>query len=115
MNVESEPALEPVVLRFEGRCTIERVHELKSILSESLDRDDAVVVDVGALSEVDLSCLQILCAAHRTSLRQNKVLQLGRDRPLIFDRTVRTAGFARTLGCHKDPDKPCLWKGVWKE
>lgn len=115
MSVESQGALLPAVLKFEGRCTVERAHELKAILSESLQGHEAIVIDLEALTEVDLSCLQILCAAHRLSLRLNKRLQLGAERPEVFDRAVRTAGFARTLGCHKDPNMTCLWKGAWKE
>ncbi|MHC1744220.1 MAG: lipid asymmetry maintenance protein MlaB [Syntrophobacteraceae bacterium] len=115
MTGESQPAVRTAVLRLDGRCTIERADELKSMLLESLSRDDAIVIDLENLTEVDLSCLQLLCAAHRRSLRQNKQMQLGADRPVVFDRAVRTAGFARTLGCHKDPGGTCLWKGVWKE
>jgi hypothetical protein len=40
---------------------------------------------------------------------------LSTDRAAVFTRLVSESGYARTLGCHKDPHRSCLWKGVWED
>lgn len=114
MDVEMVQSNEECVLRLKGSWTIERAHELKQALIETLQGCDRIVIDSAALTDADLSCLQLLCAAHRTSLKFDKQLTLGEEKSEAFERVVRDAGFVRTLGCHKDPHKSCLWVGGWK-
>jgi anti-anti-sigma regulatory factor len=114
MDVEMMRSAETGVLRLKGSWTIERAHELKQALVEALKGDEPVIVDLEGLAEADLSCLQLLCAAHRTSLRLGKHSALNQEQSGAFKRVVRDAGFARTLGCHGDPQTGCLWVGGWE-
>jgi ABC-type transporter Mla MlaB component len=114
MDVEMVQSAETGVLRLKGSWTIERAHELKQALVEALKGDDPFVIDLKGLAEADLSCLQLLCSAHRTSLRLGKQLELNQEKSGAFKRVVRDAGFVRTLGCHQDPHKSCLWVGGWE-
>ena len=114
MAVEMAPGTEHCGLRLEGSWTIERATELKHLLVEALKSDKPVIIELDGLEGLDLACLQLLCAAHRASLRLGKRLELQQEKPDILKRVMREAGFARTLGCHKDPNKSCLWIGDWE-
>jgi anti-anti-sigma regulatory factor len=113
MDVETRQLAETCILRLEGSWTIERAHELKSMLVAALADKDQVIIDVEGLMQADLSCLQLLCSAHRASLKVNKRLVLN-DKPAeVFKKLVQEAGYERTLGCHRDPGKSCFWNGGW--
>jgi anti-anti-sigma regulatory factor len=109
MDPESLRSAGKSTVKLMGEWTIERAGELKGMLSEGLEGGECIVVDVEEIENVDLSCLQLLCAAHRASLREGKLLTLGGKRPDQFRKRVHEAGFSRALGCHKDPGKSCLW------
>lgn len=111
MDVEKIGSAEKPVVRLKGRWTIERAHELRDMLTEALNDEGPIVLDVQELTDADLSCLQLLCAAHRSSLKLGKPLALHESKPEVFRQRVREVGFARNLGCHKDPFKSCLWLG----
>lgn len=114
MDVEMAQSAETGVLRLKGSWTIERAHELKQALLDALMADESVVIGLEGLAEADLSCLQLFCSAHRTSLKLGKHLALNQEKSGAFKRVVRDAGFARTLGCHGDPHEGCLWVGGWE-
>ena len=97
------------VLAVSGSVTVERSCELKEILMKALHGAEHVIFDLDGMTEVDLSCLQILCSAHRTSTRLNKRITLGNVRPEVFRRAVECAGFDRHTGCVLDTTQSCLW------
>jgi len=99
------------ILALKGALTIECANELKSMLLDALNKKDHVVLNLEGVKEVDLSCLQLLCSAHRTSLKFHKQLTLAGRQPESFQQAVRDAGFTRQVGCHKDPHQKCLWIG----
>ncbi len=100
-------------LRLEGSWTIERTHELKHALIEALRNGNHIIVGLEDLSKADLSCLELLCSAHKKSLKKGKSLVLGEKKSESFRRVVREKGFKRNLGCHKHPLISCLC-GEWK-
>lgn len=111
MHVDMVHSAEAYVLKLKGNLTIERAHELKQALLEALRNNDRIAIDLEGITDVDLSCLQLLCSAHRTSLRLGKQLTLHGEQSEIFKMAVRDAGFPRILGCHEDPERGCLWIG----
>ncbi len=101
------------ILKLRGDWTIERAGELKPALLEALANSEHIVIDMGELSGLDLSTMQLLCAAHRKSIRLDKQFGFSEQRPETLKRMVREAGLVRTVGCHKNPCKSCLWTGDW--
>ena len=106
-----ENASDAGILMLEGAFTIERANELKQLLVNALKDKNRVALNLEGITEVDLSCLQLLCSAHRTSMELKKRLTVEGRQPEVFQRAVKDAGFTRPVGCHKDPDKSCLWLG----
>ncbi len=97
MDSEITQSAETCVLELDGKWTIERASELKNLLLEALKGHDRVLLALDGLEEIDLSCLQLLCSAHRSFLKLDKRLEAREGKPEIFDRVVRDAGFTGAL------------------
>ena len=92
-----------------GKLTVKRAEELRLLFMTALTEADDVEVDFGPVTEVDLSCLQLLCAAHRSASRIKRRFSLSADWPERFKQTVEDAGYVRLTGCRLDVDHNCLW------
>ncbi|MEW5745713.1 MAG: STAS domain-containing protein [Nitrospirota bacterium] len=99
------------VLKIAGDLTVITSGALKSALMNSLEKVDHLVLDLEGVGEVDLSCLQLLCSAHRTSARLNKQLTVANSRPEAFRQAVAAAGYGRHIGCSFDTYRNCIWLG----
>jgi anti-anti-sigma regulatory factor len=101
-------------IRFAGELTIEHAAELQTVLMESLDRLDRLCLLFENVTAVDISFLQLLCSAHRSAVKNNKILWLDRHRPEPLKLTVIEAGFGRQEGCVLDVHQTCIWKEGWR-
>jgi ABC-type transporter Mla MlaB component len=100
------------ILRLDGDLTIERAEELLEICRESLAVCDKIEVEFVSPGEIDLSCLQLLCAAHRTAVSGNKEFVFAGGRPEVLTEAGREGGFIRRQKCQMNPDRSdCLWLG----
>ena len=111
MQVDVVRSTESCIVRLRGNLTVEHAHELKQSILDALQGNERIVIELEGVTDVDLSFLQLLCAAHKTSMRLGKELTLFGDRSETFKLAVSDAGFPRILGCHEDPDRGCLWIG----
>ncbi len=94
---------------LDGDLTVNRAEEIRMLFIKALIDADRVVVNFGSVADADLSCLQLLCSAHRSASRMNRRLMLSGDWPEAFKKAVDAAGYLRHTGCHLDVDKSCLW------
>ncbi len=90
-----------------GRLTVENASAIRSGLLTVLQRRDSVRVSVGT-AEVDISFLQILCAAHRMAGEREKSVAKG-DYSDGFVSSIMDAGYARNRGCSPGGGTDCLW------
>ena len=97
------------IITLEGNLTVTQAEELRMLLIKALVDADHVHVDFGSLTGVDLSCLQLLCSAHRSASRIKRRFSLSADWPELFKQTVEDAGYPRLTGCRLDVDHSCLW------
>jgi anti-anti-sigma factor len=98
------------VLRLKGMLTISQAEELKKTLIKALKKVNELEVDLKKVDEIDISCLQLLCSAHKTAAKSSKRLVLGSDVPEDITHNIMHSGYFRTVGCiNKEKDK-CLWK-----
>ena len=101
------------VLRLEGDITVQQADELKQCLMQALGSVAKVYVDSSKTSCIDLSCLQLICSAHREATRMEKSFQLAELVPGQFRCFAEAAGFARHTGCSLDVTKTCVWVGLF--
>lgn len=100
------------VLKLEGDVTVQQAEELKETLIRGFGSVENVYVDSSKAAGIDLSCLQLLCAAHRAAETMHKSFQLAEPVPDHFRRIAGAAGFARHTGCRFDVTGTCIWAGL---
>jgi anti-anti-sigma factor len=99
--------------RFRGELTSEHADNFRLALARSLGSGRRLIsLDLQDVARIDLSCLKLICAAHRSTSRKNRKLQLVGVRPDVFRKTVREAGYCRHIGCGPDHETECLWTGI---
>jgi len=109
MNCSLEQSEETATLTITGSMTIEDAADLKTALTVSLAGSSLSEVDLSKADAIDLSCLQVLCSAHRAAIHSGKKLVLSRAAD-SFITCLEDAGFPRQSGCLQQDGVPCLWQ-----
>ena len=100
------------VITLSNDLTLPHAEELKKIFIKALVDTDDVSIVMENVHDVDLSCLQMLCSAHRSAVRFKKKVSFSGNLPQALKDAVRAAGFERLTGCRLDCEKSCLWMAV---
>jgi anti-anti-sigma regulatory factor len=66
-------------------------------------------IDLSGVGEVDVTCLQLLCAAHHAATVEGRRFSLSGSGPGVCS-TIERLGFLRHVGCSSDSGGSCLWK-----
>jgi ABC-type transporter Mla MlaB component len=96
-------------LTLDGELCIQNADEFRTILMQSLGSADTITINSASVTEIDLSCLQLLCAVHRTAMNQNKRVSLDRKWSELCAGVIENSGYARHAGCSLDKDHGCMW------
>jgi ABC-type transporter Mla MlaB component len=107
-----EQAGEEGVLLLSGNLTLEKAEELKSILITSMNQVNKLTLDLGKVTEVDLSCLQLICAANFTSLEFDKKMESLCNGSDVFKKALIDAGFMGNNCSNRAQCRKCLWEEV---
>ncbi|HAM53438.1 MAG TPA: hypothetical protein DCP92_23110 [Nitrospiraceae bacterium] len=94
------------VLVVGGSLAIENAAEIRKMLLDALEKSDRVVVRIAEDSEIDLSFIQVLCAAHHTAVKTNKTFEMDRA-PNAFSRAVQDAGYRLFQGPVNNREGTC--------
>ena len=100
------------VITLEGDLTLPHTEALKAIFTKALQESDDVTIAIVTVDNVDLSCLQLLCSAHRSAMRLKKQVTFIGSPPQVFNDAVEAAGLARAAGCKLESGHRCLWMTV---
>jgi len=101
------------VLTLEGELGIQNAGELKIAISGILDTCPRVEVNLAHISQIDLSCIQVLCAANRSFEKNKKIFKKKSGNRKIRDRLIQL-GFFDNKGYTEGPCVTCFWKGEEK-
>jgi anti-anti-sigma regulatory factor len=85
---------EDATLIMEGALTIERAAELKEMLLGAMRNSGSVVIRFMENSRIDISFLQLICAAHRSAINTGRNLKLYQNIPENLLKEIRSAGYA---------------------
>jgi anti-anti-sigma regulatory factor len=105
MNDEKEQ----INLVLTGDLKIEQAQALRDTLLQAWEEDKNVILNIDQVNDVDVACLQVFCAAHRTFLKSGSRLIFNGPLPSLFQSSVEEAGFGRERGCTLNRTKTCLW------
>ena len=108
--IESSDTEGQVQVRVREALTIHVAREVHSALEGAFAKGNTVVLDLEEVEQIDLTGLQLVCAAHRSSIKLGKTLLVtGQDREEIAG-VAMAAGFVRDSACTKGADL-CFWSG----
>jgi anti-anti-sigma regulatory factor len=94
-----------------GALGVEDAAALREALLAALAASARVAIDAAGVSGIDLTCLQVLCAAHRTAMEGGKDIRIEGCCAPEFAESVRAAGFPMHAGCRHNTTGSCLWQG----
>lgn len=109
MPVAFEQSEDAGVVTITGDLAEERVAEFRALLIRAIINAERVKVRHEGMTRADLSCLQLLCSAHRSAVRMNKEFHLEGGLAGALKEAARAAGYVRSAGCRLDRGKSCLW------
>ncbi|MEO5331097.1 MAG: STAS domain-containing protein [Magnetococcus sp. YQC-5] len=96
-------------LVLSGSLTIQQALSLQEILLQAVGEGNQLAINVEQVETLDLTALQLLCAAHRSLIKNGKKVTREGAIPEIVHRIVRESGF---LGCLDTGDDIGLWMGT---
>jgi len=97
-------------LRLAGEADIRHAVALRESLMTAFRQESLVRLNLAGVTQLDLSCLQLLCSAHHSALGAQKALSLDEKLHGALSEVLRCSGFGRRRGCARssEPDS-CLW------
>ena len=95
----------PHRIELSGKIGLREAAGLAAALGDALDRHPAVTVVTGALTEVDLSILQLLVAARHSAARAGKSLTLAGDPGEPMRDALVRLGFLGPGGVARSPQE----------
>ena len=109
IDIKAEESDKNTTLTIGGELTVQNASALQGIFIRSLESSSNLTINLEGVTDIDLSFLQLLCSAHRTSTDLKKNLTLSGACSEVFRDVVRSAGFLRRTGCANDRNKKCIW------
>lgn len=99
----------PMTLSWQGALSREISAELRKELIVALMHAEQVTVNLSEVTSFDISCLLLLCAAHRHArgMRQS-LLVTGTKNPAVSE-TVQRYGYDGIKFCLPQCGNTCLW------
>lgn len=89
--------------------TVARAGEFKDALVSSLAKAQEIEINLEGVANIDLSCLQVMCAAHRSAAKEGKSLIIKDPTLAAFVDAKELAGFNYTKPCRHVSTGDCLW------
>lgn len=97
------------VLSLTGNLTMVEALETKKTLLEAIQSVDRLHLDLQAIESVDVSFIQLMCAAHRECFLSSKEIFIQGDVPDTIEDFLERAGYSKQHGCYSEALASCLW------
>ncbi len=99
-------------ISFTGELTREYIQELTDILTECFGNKEqgfSLTLNLEKVTKVDTCCLQLICRAHRISLKMNDALKLVGLSHIIVNESVKCHENIKTPTCELLGEEGCVW------
>lgn len=107
METAAEHIGDGIILKVSGPVTVSDASELRRVIMDVIPQGRSVTIDLAGVTECDLSLFQLLCAAHKQSLKTAASMTL-RNYSAEVHETMASAGILRTSGCVGNENENCL-------
>jgi len=98
------------ILALSGDLTVLHAHEIKREITDALKISDGLILDLTDSNDIDITFLQILCAAHKTAVNVGKNMEINKDSYGLIKKVLYRTGFIRQMGCLRENKNDCLFK-----
>jgi anti-anti-sigma regulatory factor len=114
-QVNSVDAPGTITVVVTGEMTIQNAGEIRDVLLQAFSEGERLILEMGKVSVIDLAGLQLMCAAHRSSIADKKHFSVSGIYNEAIKSVIISAGFPRHSGCVEDNDNTCIWTGGEKQ
>jgi anti-anti-sigma factor len=104
-----------IVMAVNGEMTIRNAVEIRNALLKAFSAGESLILEMDKVTAVDLAGLQLLCAAHRSSMAEKKQFRINGIYNEAIKSVIMDAGFPRHSGCVEDIGNTCVWTGGEKQ
>ena len=111
MNCELTRTGEGVRVKFGGEFTIFNAQEACDALREAFREPVPVELSLEGVDKVDVCCLQLLCSAHRTAVREGRNIAIVDALPACLSEVFETAGWSHHITCPAEGIGSCFFEG----
>ncbi|MBN2298089.1 MAG: STAS domain-containing protein [Deltaproteobacteria bacterium] len=108
VQFENRDSKEGRTLHIEGSLTIEHSGSLKDNLLEAFASTDHLIIDLERVTAIDLSCLQVLCAAGKSFIKADKKINILSELSDIVKKSLADVSIDRSA-CGLPCNAHCLW------
>lgn len=105
MNI-TNPDPETKRIELQGECSVEFSSELSSQLLDGFKNYSHLELSLNQITEADLTIIQLLCSAHKSSQSGSKDIRIIDQVPDSVSNTMLRAGYF--LCCQRCPVKTCF-------
>ncbi len=110
MDVAHDKNSKTCTINIDEEFSIQQIAEVRSLMLEAFNFAHHIIVNMENVTHADITCLQILCSAHRKALLEEKDFTCSPRIRESFKNEIKNAGFLRHKGCALDKENACLWK-----
>jgi anti-anti-sigma regulatory factor len=115
INFELQEEDSNSTLIVNGQLTIACATEFKDALIKLYESSKSLFLDLENVSSIDTSCLQLLCAAHKSSMNSDRTIEIKDELSEHLKQAVTDAGYIRNGNCNTDSASSCFWSSDKEE
>lgn len=98
-------------ITYSGSMGIAQASEMKTSLMHSSSSCTRVSLDIKAAEGLDMSIVQLLCAANMSFEKKGKTLSIADKDAERISSLLTELGYEKNFVCSESPCNTCLWKG----
>lgn len=99
------------VITSGDRLTIENAADFSRIIREALAVSHLVAIQFEPSVEIDITAVQILCAACKSASDNGRIFTYQGSRPQALADIITRCGAERCAVCKQNNDSTCIWFG----
>lgn len=93
------------------RLTIENASEFARIVDEALNTSHHVAIEFESSVELDITAVQILCAACKSAADSGRIFSFQGQQPQALTDIINSCGAERHSFCKQNNNSTCIWFG----
>lgn len=97
-------------IQIQDDMTINESCNYKDLLLNTLKKTDHLIIHFKPSVNIDISCMQLLCASYIYGIKQNKKVEIAGETPQAIKSILQATGLKSCDMCTKDYNTVCMWQ-----